>query len=160
MGSGKTTVGKKLAKKLSIDFIDLDEAIEKYYGVTIAQIFETQGEEYFRNLELKILKEQSTKENLLVSCGGGTPCFHHNMELMNTLGITVYLQMNADALYSRLLHAKKERPLLRNLDHQELKSYIMHKLSERESTYLQSKIIVSGLDLHVELLANQIKLFA
>lgn len=157
MGSGKSTVGKKLAKKMSLGYVDIDQEVEKLEGLSIAKLFEIKGESYFRTAEHNLLKLQCNKSDIIVACGGGTPCFYNNMDLMNEAGITVYIQMNVDALFSRLVNAKNDRPLLKNLDQQALKAYIKQKLSERESTYLQSKCIVNGLDIKIENLAKSIQ---
>ena len=102
MGCGKTTTGKKLAKKLGYSFLDLDKEIEKQQKNTIAQIFESKGEDYFRKLEHQFLTDFNLNKNTVVSCGGGTPCFYNNMEMMNKIGYTVYIQMTTEALFSRL----------------------------------------------------------
>lgn len=156
MGSGKTTLGKKLAKKLSLNFLDLDTAIEESEGETISKIFEIHGEEYFRAKEHEILKLNCTKKNTLIACGGGTPCFYDNMILMNKIGITVYLKYSAEVLYSRLEIAKNSRPLLKNLDQNNMRLYINNKLAERENTYIQSKVIIDGLKLNMDAIITSV----
>jgi len=156
MGSGKTTIGKKLAKKLSLEFIDLDAEIEKKEGRTIGQIFDLFGEDYFRIKEHEILLEQSSNNNILIACGGGTPCFFDHMQMMNNTGITVYLKFSPEALYSRLENAKTKRPLLKNMDQNNLKLYIKNKLEEREQIYLQAKIITEGLQMKLDILQKNI----
>src|SRR5437773_11285939 len=91
MGSGKTFFGKQLAQLLNYEFIDLDELIGKNEGATIAEIFFSKGEAYFRSKESSLLKSLSQNENAVIATGGGTPCFHDNMKWMNEHGITVYL---------------------------------------------------------------------
>ena len=91
MGAGKTTVGKALAKELNIEFYDLDWYIEARMRKTVKQIFDEQGEEGFRRIENNMLHEVGEFENVIVSCGGGTPCFFDNMDFMNRQGETVYL---------------------------------------------------------------------
>ncbi len=156
MGSGKTTVGKKLAKKLGYTFIDLDKEIEKQQKNTIAKIFESKGEDYFRKLEHQFLTDFNLKKNTVVSCGGGTPCFYNNMEMMNNIGYTVYIQMTTEALFSRLKQAKTTRPLLLNMNDETLMHYINDKLNERESVYRLSNISVNGINLNVDDLADLI----
>lgn len=156
MGSGKTTIGKKLAKKLSLEFIDLDAEVEKKEGRTIGQIFDLFGEDYFRTKEHEILLEQSSNNNILIACGGGTPCFFDHMQMMNNKGITVYLKFSPEALYSRLENAKTKRPLLKNMDEINMKLYIKNKLEEREQIYLQAKIITEGLQMKLDILQKNI----
>ena len=154
MGCGKTTIGKKLAKKLGYTFLDLDFEIEKQEQSTIAKIFELNGEEYFRNLEHQFLTSFNPKNNIVISCGGGTPCFFNNMEMMNHIGYTVYIQMKPEALYSRLKDALTTRPLLQNKTEIELKKYIHDKLSEREPYYLNAQLITNGLSININQLAD------
>jgi shikimate kinase len=120
MGSGKTTLGKTLAKKLKFNFTDLDHFIEKDLNKKISSLFETEGEEGFRSIEKNYLHKTASMENTIVSCGGGTPCFFDNIQWMNNNGITIYLKMTVDGLFNRLLHAKEERPLLKKLSNDEL----------------------------------------
>lgn len=156
MGSGKSTVGKKLAKKLSFDFLDLDELIEKDEACSIDQLFTKFGEEHFRKIEHRLLTAQFNKKKLVLACGGGTPCFYNSINLMNEVGCTVYLQMNQDALFSRLINAKSSRPLLKNRTEPELRNYIQLKLAEREKIYLESGLIINGIGVNVNTLAQQI----
>jgi shikimate kinase len=153
MGCGKTTVGKKLAKKLKYDFIDLDEEIEKKEQCTISKIFVSKGEDYFRSLEHNLLLDLPNKSNVVISCGGGAPCYFNNMEMMNNAGYTVYVTMPAEALFSRLKQAKATRPLLQNMNDETLMKYIKDKLIERESIYRLAKISVNGINLNVDDLA-------
>jgi shikimate kinase len=150
MGSGKSTAGKKLAAKLGFGFFDLDKFIESECGQTIPEIFAGKGENEFRALEHNALKKLITKENIVVACGGGTPCYYGNMELMNNNGITIYLKMSVDALTSRLLKAKDKRPLLENKTEEEVRSYIAEHLEKREDTYHQAQYTVKGKNLDVD----------
>jgi len=150
MGSGKSTAGKKLATKLNFEFIDLDKFIESECGQTISEIFDTKGENEFRALEHNALKKLITRDNVVIACGGGTPCYYGNMELMNNNGITIYLKMSADTLASRLVNAKGKRPLLENKTEAELKEYITEHLEKREDIYHQAQYIVKGKNLNVD----------
>ena len=123
MGSGKSSTGKLLASQLDYNFIDLDKFIEKEYKMTIPEIFSSKGEKEFRAMEHNCLKKVVEKENTVVACGGGTPCYYGNMELMNNNGTTVYLKMSVDTLVNRLLHAKDKRPLILNKTEKELKEF-------------------------------------
>ena len=154
MGCGKTTVGKKLAGKLGFNFIDLDEHIERRHGKSVSEIFETEGEEKFRALESAGLKEIIAGDNTVIATGGGTPCFNNNMELINNKGISVYLKMSVDSLANRLGNAKSIRPLIKGLSEEELKNYILNKLTEREAYYLQAHYKVKAKDLNVGELAE------
>ena len=149
MGSGKTTVGRQLAKLLKYDFIDLDKAIEEAANKSIKQIFEEDGEAHFREIEKQQLEKTFTYTATVISCGGGTPCFFDNMHLMNEHGITIYLRMNEKELYSRLKNVKHERPLLAGKTHDELLNFISEKLKEREVFYKKAKHFVKGLDVNV-----------
>lgn len=154
MGSGKTTAGKHLALKLGYDFLDLDRCIAAYEQKSIATIFNESGEPAFRLLEKNYLLQTFQKTNTVVSCGGGTPCFFDNMEMMNAHGITIYLQMSAKELYSRLKNAKTERPLLAGKTETELLDFIDAKLQERQSFYNQATISVSGINLNYQMLID------
>lgn len=157
MGSGKSTVGKKLAAKLSYDFIDLDKLIEVEYQQSIPEIFATKGEKEFRAMEHNALKKLLEQSNIVVACGGGTPCYYNNMELMNNNGTTVYLKMSADALVSRLFHAKDKRPLIENKTEAELHTFVNRQLEKREDVYHQAQYIVKGKNLNVDELALFVK---
>ena len=123
MGSGKSTTGKKLAKLLDYSFIDLDNYIEEEQGKSIPAIFSEQGEEAFRLIEKDALNTLRVKENIVISCGGGTPCFHNNISVMNQAGTTVYIKLSPEMLQSRLLVAKEKRPLIENKNAEELLSF-------------------------------------
>ena len=144
MGAGKTTLGKRLARIAGFSFIDLDKEIETIEKRKIPQIFEVEGEDYFRVKEAECLRSLSGKENLVIATGGGTPCYHGNMEWMNGEGKTVYLRLTPQALFSRLTGGSA-RPLLKGMDKEEMLGYIQTKLKEREEYYLKSGIVVDGL---------------
>lgn len=151
MGSGKTTLAKKLAKKLNRSFYDLDQEIEEKEHLVIPQIFEEKGENYFRKIESEVLKIILAKEApFVLSVGGGTPCFYDNMELINKSGVSIYLKYNAGILASRLINAKVKRPLIKGLNEIELKEFITNKLSEREPFYKESNFTLEGNNLKVE----------
>ncbi|MCC6250876.1 MAG: AAA family ATPase [Bacteroidia bacterium] len=159
MGSGKTTYGKKLAKSLTYNFIDLDMAIEKEENASIAFIFETKGEEYFRTIEHQKLKSLLTLKNTVIACGGGTPCFFNNIDLMNKYGLTVYLELKVDIIYSRLKQNKEQRPLIKQLKEDDLHSFIRNELDKRKADYLKSALVVDGLNLKIKNLTEKIKNF-
>ena len=113
MGAGKTTVGKALSKELGIPFYDLDWYIESRRRKTIPQLFAELGEEGFRNIERNMLHEVAEFEDVIISCGGGTPCFFDNIDYMNQQGQVVYLHCEPEVLHKHLLMGKTERPLPR-----------------------------------------------
>lgn len=153
MGSGKTTVGKALSKDLGIPFYDLDWYIESRMRKTVAQIFAERGEEGFRKIEHNMLHEVAEFENVIISCGGGTPCFFDNMDYMNGQGETVYLQASPDVLYNHLKMGKTERPLLKNKTPEEMQVFIAEQLEKREPYYSKAKHT-----LNVDLLENYEKI--
>lgn len=141
MGAGKTTVGKALSKELNLPFYDLDWFIEERYRKTIPQIFEEKGEDGFRELERRMLHEVAEFENVIISCGGGTPCFYDNIEYMNQVADTVYLKASPQVLFKHLKMGKTDRPLLKNKTDEELMEFITSSLAKREPFYFQAKHI-------------------
>lgn len=139
MGAGKTTVGKALSKELGITFYDLDWYIESRMRKTVAQIFAERGEEGFRKIEHNMLHEVAEFENVIISCGGGTPCFFDNMDYMNQQGQVVWLKADPEVLYRHLLMARVERPLLKNKSREELLVFIREQLEQREPYYSQAR---------------------
>lgn len=140
MGAGKTTIGKKLARQLNIDFVDLDQTLENKFGITINEFFTQYGEAAFRIEETKMLKEIVLLHNkAVISVGGGLPCFNENMEVMNREGVTCYLHRPAKELFQRLKTGKTTRPLLRDLEGPELLSFIESKLEDRSRYYEMAK---------------------
>ena len=158
MGSGKTTIGKKLANYLKYNFIDLDKLIESRTGMSIVNYFELHGEEAFRKYERDILQETDFPENVIIATGGGAPCFADNMKWMNENGLVAYLSLSPKALASRLEHSKTDRPLIRHLKGDELIDFIRQKLEEREEFYNQAKYVVSASDLTAERLSFYLNL--
>lgn len=145
MGSGKTSLGKKLANKLKLQFLDLDQLVEEQERCTVTEIFDNKGENYFRALETAVLKDSIlTNTDFVLSLGGGTPCFNNNMELINQAGKSIYLKYNAGILTSRLLKAKQQRPLIAGKNKEELKQFVVELLTQREPFYNQCQLIVEG----------------
>jgi len=158
MGSGKSTAGRKLASRLNLEFIDLDKMIEAETGQSIAELFESKGEHEFRSLEHNALQKLiNENKDRVISCGGGTPCYYGNMELMNRNGITIYIKMSADMLASRLSKSKEKRPLIEGKTQDELRTFITQHLEKREDVYHQAQYIVKGKDLDVEQVVDFIK---
>ncbi|HPR30679.1 MAG TPA: shikimate kinase [Prolixibacteraceae bacterium] len=142
MGSGKSTVGRKLARKLDLQFIDLDDYIEERNHKTIPELFAYLGEEGFREAERKALQEVSRFENIVVATGGGTPCFFDNMDIIRSTGISVYLNGTPRILAERLMHSKTERPLIKGKTEEELTAFIHETLAKREKWYLQADVVL------------------
>jgi shikimate kinase len=139
MGSGKTHWGRVWARKNQLNFFDLDEQIEKTLGETIADIFEKKGEENFREMERYVLRKFDVKNNFVLACGGGTPCFMDNLQWMNEQGTTVYLQASPSEILEKVMNETQERPLLKKLNSSELLFFIEQKLKEREPYYKRAK---------------------
>lgn len=144
MGCGKSMIGKLLSEKTELNFLDLDEIIEKEENCTIKKIFECKGEVYFRKKEHLIFKDLMQNENsFILSLGGGTPCYSNNHELLlNENAVSVYLSASIDTLYSRLLLEKSKRPILADKSESELKDFIAKHLFDRSYYYNQSKFKV------------------
>ena len=157
MGVGKTTVGKRLATKLSRTFKDLDHVIEELESTTIADIFDSKGEEAFRNIETKALSSLQDVGGLVLSLGGGTPCFNDNMNLLLNSGVVVYLKMSPAMLCSRLKSAKTERPLIRDKEDAALLEFITQLLEEREEYYSQAHITFPAENLNAENMESLVK---
>lgn len=144
MGCGKTTIGKRLAKSLGWDVIDMDSRIENRYRKTIPDIFASEGEESFRKKERFILEELSALENVVVSTGGGAPCFFDNIDVMNSSGLCVYIRMTPEALAARLRNAKANRPLLKDKTEAELTGFIKEQLEKRRAFYEQARYVIDN----------------
>lgn len=146
MGSGKTTLGKKLANKLAMPFVDLDRMITDDVEMSIPEYFQRFGEAEFRSREAESLRSLDLQVPSVVSVGGGTPCYHDNMTWMNQQGITIYLKLPAKALWERLQKSDvTKRPVLKGLYGEDLLNFIQSKLAEREPVYLQSTFVVNQL---------------
>jgi shikimate kinase len=141
MASGKTSKGKKIARKMEIPFIDLDRVIEEQEKQTITDIFETKGESYFRKLEAKILRQFPKDLKAVIAVGGGAPCFYDNIQYMNYLGTSVFLKRSKQRILGRLRQNKDKRPLVAKLNDQELKDFIEQRLANRNSFYEQAEFI-------------------
>ena len=148
MGSGKTTVGKALSKETGMMFYDLDWYIESRMRKSVSQIFAEKGEDGFRKIEYNMLHEVAEFEDVIISCGGGTPCFFDNMDYLNRQGEVVYLKATPETLYKHLMMGKVERPLLKGKSSEELIAYITEHLKERAPFYEKARytLDVSVLD--------------
>lgn len=144
MGAGKTTLGKAFARAMELTFVDLDWYIEERFHKTIRQIFAERGEEGFRELEKRMLQEVGEFENVVISVGGGTPCFFDNMAYMNQAGDTIFLDVDVEVLFRRLRAAKQQRPLLADKTDEELRTFIVEALQKRLPFYTQAKQVFNG----------------
>ena len=144
MGAGKTTLGKAFARALGLSFIDLDWYIEERFHKTIRELFTERGEETFRDLERRMLHEAGEFEDVVISVGGGTPCFFDNVDYMNSVGETVFLDVDIHVLFRRLKIAKQQRPLLDGKTDEELMTFIQEALQKRLPFYTRAKHTFNG----------------
>ena len=158
MGSGKTTIGKRLAQITGFDFVDTDCFIEMKQGMSIAEIFERQGEAAFREMERNILLDLQKHVYAVVSTGGGMPCCGDNMNIMLAAGKVVYLKTSPQALAHRLLHSYIERPLIKGKTEAELQPYILKQLDERDPVYSRAHIVVQTENFSMENLLQSLNL--
>ncbi|MDX1283623.1 MAG: shikimate kinase [Draconibacterium sp.] len=156
MGCGKSTLGRKLAKHLDLQFIDMDHYIEERNYKTIPQIFAEEGEDEFRKKERKALEELSEFTDIVIATGGGAPCFFDNIDLMNNTGKTVYLNIHPKILADRLLKSKTERPLIKGKSKEELITFIDETLKKRNTFYTQAKYQITQPDFDLDELKNMI----
>ena len=155
MGAGKTTLGWALSKILGFRFYDLDWYIETRMRKTIAQIFEERGEDGFRVIERNMLHEVAEFENVIIACGGGTPCFFDNMDYLNQQGETVYMNATADIICQHLNMSRNVRPLLKGKSEEEMKVFVEKQIEQRNTYYKRAKHIVE-----VHLMDNRKKISA
>jgi len=157
MGAGKTYWGRQLGQKLGLPFYDLDEKIAEQTGRSVAEIFESRGEEQFRLLEKDVLHLLcESHESLVMACGGGTPCFYNNIDYLKRQGIVVWLNATVDSLYGRLLKEKPQRPLISAVPDEQLKSFIAKKYAGRKIFYQQASVILPEEDLALDTIVHRI----
>jgi len=157
MGSGKSTTGRKLASRLKWSFVDLDEKIERTERMDIPAIFSLKGESFFRELESKALRELLSESRIVISTGGGTPCFGDNMEFMLESGLTIYLRMTPSSLKRRLVRSSEGRPLIKDMDKGDLEGFIAGKLADREKWYSRAEITIDLPNTRLSYLLSLIK---
>ena len=144
MGSGKSTLGYSLAESLGYSLIDLDAEFESKYKISISDFFKKYGESAFRELENKLLNEFTNGINLVISTGGGTPCFHQNMEFMNRTGLTIYLKASPELLLQRIENSARKRPLFQLMENKEPLQKITGHLQSRLAYYERAKITIEA----------------
>ena len=142
MGSGKSTVGKELAKQLNLPFIDSDEVIEKQQGKSIIQIFDEAGESTFRKMEQDFISGLQNLEAAVIAVGGGMPCFEDNIDKLRENGTVFYLNTSLMTLTQRLMNERENRPLLANLSQNELSAHVFERLTKRTAFYRKAHVII------------------
>jgi len=156
MGSGKTTLGEMLAGRMDYHFIDMDREIEQEQQMSINEIFAARGEAFFRDQEVALLKRLIRLDNIVVSTGGGVPCYRDNMSLIKGNGVSIYLKMNQDNIFNRLVTEQAERPLIKDMSQDRLYDFVKIRLAEREPFYNQADIIVDAMDIQPDELLTRI----
>lgn len=144
MGAGKTTLAKKLAKDLKCAFIDLDEAFENQYKITVSDFFAKYGEELFRKMESELLKTTASYGDCVVATGGGTPCFFDNIDWMNDNGVTIFVKVSPKTAADRIFHSKRKRPITDGKSIDELTAFVERHYAERLPFYEKAQITVKG----------------
>jgi shikimate kinase len=164
MGSGKSHCGKKIAVHLGVPFVDLDEEIEKVEKKSISNLFAEEGEVEFRKMEASALRAfvkkysiDKSSVNAVVSCGGGTPCYHDNMDFMNQHGLTVWLNPAIEMLVDRLKKEQDHRPLIAGMSEDELEKFITSKLAERVSFYSKATLHINNSECSIDLIEKKLK---
>ena len=143
--SGKTTMGRQLAKRLGYAFFDTDKAVELKYHTTIPMIFSRYGEKAFRIIETQILQSTATLEHTVISTGGGTPCNKENMDFILSHGLAVYLKMGVEDIMERLSHARRSRPSLAGKNTDEIRRFVSEQLEQRIPFYSQAHLSLDAL---------------
>lgn len=144
MASGKTTFGRALARRTGMQHIDLDFYIEQRFHATVSDIFAQKGEAEFRRIESAMLREVGEMTDVVISCGGGTPCFGDNLDYMNDRGLTVCLQASEDVIADRILQAGDKRPLMARKSRGEILETLHRHMEQRRPFYDRAKLIISG----------------
>ena len=159
MGSGKSTIGRALAKAMDCSFDDLDHLIEKESSLSISELFADRGEIAFRKMESQVLQSYlETTSSGVLALGGGTPCYGNNLKLLHEMGAkTVYLQLSVASLLERLKAGKDKRPLIAHLDDEQLEEFIRKHLFERQYYYNQAQCVVDLNDLSVPSAVDRVK---
>ena len=153
MGCGKTTLGTVLARHMGLRYIDLDEFVEKQCGMTVVGIFETMGQNRFRELESAALRQVAAMTGVIVGCGGGTPCHSGNMDVMNDAGVTVWLTTSPERITARLLlpEQKRKRPKVNTLDDADVLPLVKKELQARSCYYGKARVQFDSTDIETAL---------
>lgn len=150
MGCGKSSRGKLLAKKMNLEFIDLDDYIADQEGLSIEEIFQKHGESTFRKLENQYIKDLSENSGFVMATGGGTASYSDNMEFMNSTGVSLYLKLDNKSLFHRLKNSSSARPLIKNMTDIELFEFIENKTKEREVFYNKANLTINALNFNAK----------
>lgn len=159
MGSGKSTIGRQLAKDLNLKFYDLDSLIETEEKTSIPELFNSKGELYFRKLESQVLANTLADMNdVVLALGGGTPCYANNLELLQKEGLTsVYLKLTVTELVARLFKEKNNRPLIRDVEDEQMAEFIGKHLFERQLFYNQADVVIDCKNKSVKEVVEEIR---
>lgn len=157
MCSGKSSVSRKLANRLGYQAFDTDDLFEEKYHISVQDFFDKYGEDYFRKFESEILKKTGEMHNVVVSTGGGTPCFFDNMQWMNENGTTVFVKISPMTAVNRLLTARRKRPLIYGKNEEELKQYVENHYNSRLPYYEQATFTVKGENVDLDEIMNLLK---
>lgn len=145
MGCGKSSMGRKIARRLGVEFIDTDALVERTEGAEIADIINYEGEEYFRECERKALEQVAEHPDAVISTGGGLPMWQDNMERVLSLGLSVYIRRSPEQIMSRLSpYGRHKRPKFRGLNDEQLLAFMRTNMAEREPVYLRADVILDG----------------
>lgn len=145
LGSGKSVFGKKIAQSVNVPLIDLDKVIETQEGMKVSEIFSAKGEAYFRTIEAAALRKQSETNEFVMATGGGTPCFHNNMNFIKETGVSVFLDTPVQAILKRLDEAQKKlRPLLESVPEDKMEQTLKEMLANRLPFYEQANFKING----------------
>lgn len=158
-GSGKSTVGKRLASRLSLPFYDTDSFFETKYRISVSDFFAKYGEKYFRICEKSVLDELLLLPPCVIATGGGLPCHLDSMQSINDSALSIYIKLSPKSLLDRLLHSKRVRPLVLGKSESELYAYIEEELPMREVFYSQAAICIKGENLDIDALVDSIQHF-
>lgn len=150
MASGKSRLGRELSEKIGYDFHDLDDAFEEQYRISILDFFDKYGELNFRRIEENFLLETIKLDNIVISTGGGTPCYYKNMDFILKNGLSIYIRLDIPSLLERLRNIRKKRPLLKDVPSNKLESFVIEQILEREQFYLKANIIIEGPVINVD----------
>ena len=150
MGCGKSYIGRNLAPLMGYEHIDMDHAIERKEGMSVKEIFEQKGEDYFRNQEKEFIQSLDPTKNILISTGGGAPCFFDNMDVMNQKGITLYLNRSKENILRRLMQRPEKRPLLKGMNEEQVGQFYDERLADRKPWYEKAQLFAGDAD-HAEI---------
>jgi len=150
MASGKSNLGKLLSEKLGYSFLDLDDLFEERFRISVFDFFEKYNEHEFRKIEEMLLLETVDHDDVVISTGGGTPCFFENMQFIRNAGISIYLQWKIPALVNRLRKVKRKRPLLSDIPADELEERVMKQLAQRDLYYNQANLTIDAENLKLD----------